>query len=140
MEKSSYLELLGFYPSSNIIRPMKSSNTMDGAFSTQRIQKKSMKVFVVGKLEGENHLEGLGAAGRRILKLVLKIEFEAVDWRYLNQDGDRWRPVVNWSVKLGSIKMCNLLSRLRTISFLKKDTGPLSNLVEYALDCYICRL
>jgi len=43
---------------------MKSRNTMDGAFSTHRMQKKSMKVFVVGKREGENHLEGLGAVGR----------------------------------------------------------------------------
>jgi len=64
VQKSSYLELLAFYYSPNIIKPMKSRNTMDRAFSTHRIQKKSMKVFVVGKLEGEKHLEGLEALGR----------------------------------------------------------------------------
>ena len=60
--------------------------------------------FAFGKLEGENSLEDLEADGRWILKLFLKIELEAVGWRYVNQDRDRWRAVVNWSVKLDSIK------------------------------------
>jgi hypothetical protein len=64
VEKSSYLELLGFYSSPNIMRPMKSRNAMDGACSTHRRQKTCMKVFVVGKFDGENHLEDLGADGR----------------------------------------------------------------------------
>jgi len=38
------------------------------------------------------------------IKIGLKIQFEAVDWRYLNQDRDRWMAVVNWSVKLDSLK------------------------------------
>jgi hypothetical protein len=64
VEKSSYLELLGFYSSPNIIWPMKSRNVMDGACSRHRRKKKCMKVFVVGKLEGEIHSEDLAADGR----------------------------------------------------------------------------
>jgi hypothetical protein len=61
VEKSSYLELIGFYSSPNIIRPMKSRNTLDGACIMHRRQKKCMKLFVIEKLEGENYLENFGA-------------------------------------------------------------------------------
>jgi hypothetical protein len=107
----SYLDLLGFYSSQNIMRQMESRNAMDWACSMHRSQKKCMKVFVVGKLEGENHLEDSGADGKLILKLVLKIEFEGLDWKYLNQDRDRWRAVVNWSVQLDSIKYVQFIFR-----------------------------
>jgi hypothetical protein len=43
---------------------MKSGYTMDGAFSTHTRQNRRMKVFEVGKLEGENSLEDLEADGR----------------------------------------------------------------------------
>jgi hypothetical protein len=43
---------------------MKSRSAMGGACRKHRRQKKCIKVFVVGKLEGENRLEDLGADGR----------------------------------------------------------------------------
>jgi hypothetical protein len=51
---------------------------------------------LVGKPEGENHLEDRGVDGRMGLKWILeRLVRGVVEWIHLAQDRDRWRALVN---------------------------------------------
>jgi len=45
-------------------------------------------------------LGDLGVDGRIVLKLILEIRCEGVDWIHLAQDRDQWRALVNTVVEL----------------------------------------
>jgi hypothetical protein len=44
-----------------------------------------MRPGLIGKTEGKNHLEDLGRDARIILKRILKIGWQDVDWIYVAQ-------------------------------------------------------
>jgi hypothetical protein len=51
-------------------------------------------------LKGRGHLEDLGVYGKIILKLILKMGWEVLDWIYFAEHRDRWRPPVNAAMKI----------------------------------------
>jgi len=73
----------------------------------------------VWKYEGD-HLENLGRDGRIILKWILKIGCESVNWIHLAQAGIQWWTLVNMVVNIQvPLKAMNFLPSWVTISFSK---------------------
>jgi hypothetical protein len=58
-----------------------------------------------GKPEGKRPLEDQDVGGWRILKWILEIGWDGVDWIELAQDRDQWRALVNTVMNLRFLKI-----------------------------------
>jgi hypothetical protein len=89
-------ELRDFYPSSSIIRIIKSRRMRWAGHVARIVEKRNVYRLLVGKPEGKRQLMRPRRRWTNNIKIdLLEIGWGGVDWIGLAQDRDRWRALVN---------------------------------------------